>query len=165
LNEVWKDGLTELSGGQCAMLALSLILALLRFKPAPLYILDEVDAALDASNAQNIGKMLATHFHSSQFIIVSHKKEMWSNANVLFQVRCVDDVSSVTRIAGVSSRDREADIVAMRRSSDDTTTSTTDSTITSESSPAAKASVTTKKGKKRDHGKSEEERDHKKSRR
>jgi len=147
LNEVWKDGLTELSGGQCAMLALSLILALLRFKPAPLYILDEVDAALDASNAQNIGKMLATHFHSSQFIIVSHKKEMWSNANVLFQVRCVDDVSSVTRIAKTT-----------------TTTDSTSDADSSESSLAEKTSEATKKGKKRDHGKSEEELDHKKTR-
>ncbi len=40
--EVWKESLTELSGGQRSLLALSLILALLLFKPAPLYILDEV---------------------------------------------------------------------------------------------------------------------------
>lgn len=39
---VWKQSLTELSGGQRSLLALSLILALLLFKPAPLYILDEV---------------------------------------------------------------------------------------------------------------------------
>lgn len=39
---VWKDSLTELSGGQKSLLALSLILAMLLFKPAPIYILDEV---------------------------------------------------------------------------------------------------------------------------
>ena len=39
---VWKESLTELSGGQRSLLALSLILALLLFKPAPIYILDEV---------------------------------------------------------------------------------------------------------------------------
>jgi len=39
---VWKETLTELSGGQRSLLALSLILALLLFKPAPMYILDEV---------------------------------------------------------------------------------------------------------------------------
>jgi structural maintenance of chromosome 2 len=54
---VWKETLTELSGGQRSLLALSLILALLLFKPAPLYILDEVDAALDLSHTQNIGHM------------------------------------------------------------------------------------------------------------
>ena len=39
---VWKESLSELSGGQRSLLALSLILALLLFKPAPIYILDEV---------------------------------------------------------------------------------------------------------------------------
>lgn len=39
---VWKESLTELSGGQKSLLALSLILAMLLFKPAPIYILDEV---------------------------------------------------------------------------------------------------------------------------
>merc|ERR1719412_2856068 len=51
---VWKESLGELSGGQRSLVALSLILALLLFKPAPLYILDEVDAALDLSHTQNI---------------------------------------------------------------------------------------------------------------
>lgn len=39
---VWKQSLSELSGGQRSLLALSLILAMLLFKPAPIYILDEV---------------------------------------------------------------------------------------------------------------------------
>lgn len=43
---VWKQSLSELSGGQRSLLALSLILALLLFKPAPLYILDEVNQRL-----------------------------------------------------------------------------------------------------------------------
>ena len=43
---VWKQSLTELSGGQRSLLALSLILAMLLFKPAPIYILDEVRLVL-----------------------------------------------------------------------------------------------------------------------
>lgn len=54
----WKDSLSELSGGQRSLLALSLILALLKVKPAPVYILDEVDAALDLSHTQNIGMLV-----------------------------------------------------------------------------------------------------------
>ena len=46
----WKDSLSELSGGQRSLLALSFVLALLKYKPAPLYILDEIDAALDLSH-------------------------------------------------------------------------------------------------------------------
>lgn len=45
--DVWKETLSELSGGQRSLLALSFVLALLKYKPAPLYILDEIDAALD----------------------------------------------------------------------------------------------------------------------
>ena len=44
--DVWKDSLTELSGGQRSLLALSLILAMLLFKPAPIYILDEARSTL-----------------------------------------------------------------------------------------------------------------------
>ena len=63
-----KESLSELSGGQRSLLALSLVLSLLLFKPAPMYILDEVDAALDLSHTQNIGRMLRKHFGQSQFI-------------------------------------------------------------------------------------------------
>jgi structural maintenance of chromosome 2 len=96
-NGVWKEGLTELSGGQRSLLALSLILSLLLFKPAPMYILDEVDAALDLSHTQNIGMMLRTHFSTSQFIVVSLKEGMFNNANVIFRTRFVDGISMVTR--------------------------------------------------------------------
>lgn len=49
-NNMWKDGLSELSGGQRSLLALSFVLALLKYKPAPIYILDEIDAALDLAH-------------------------------------------------------------------------------------------------------------------
>jgi translation initiation factor RLI1 len=65
-NNTWKESLGELSGGQRSLVALSLVLAMLLFKPAPLYILDEVDAALDLSHTQNIGLMLRDHFRHSQ---------------------------------------------------------------------------------------------------
>ncbi|EDQ90224.1 uncharacterized protein MONBRDRAFT_18617 [Monosiga brevicollis MX1] len=97
--DVWKESLTELSGGQRSLVALSLILSLLLFKPAPLYILDEVDAALDLSHTQNIGQMLRTHFNKSQFIVVSLKDGMFNNANVLFKTKFVDGVSTVRRYA------------------------------------------------------------------
>ncbi|XP_013192741.2 structural maintenance of chromosomes protein 2 [Amyelois transitella] len=96
-NNTWKESLGELSGGQRSLVALSLVLAMLLFKPAPLYILDEVDAALDLSHTQNIGHMLKNHFKHSQFIIVSLKDGMFNNANVLFRTKFVDGMSSVQR--------------------------------------------------------------------
>merc|ERR1712138_327468 len=98
-NDVWKQSLTELSGGQRSLLALSLVLALLLFKPAPMYILDEIDSALDLSHTQNIGHMIRSHFPHSQFIIVSLKEGMFNNANVLFRTRFIDGTSTVARYA------------------------------------------------------------------
>jgi len=45
-----------------SLIALALIMSLLQFKPAPMYILDEVDAALDLSHTQNIGRLIKTRF-------------------------------------------------------------------------------------------------------
>lgn len=98
LGGVWKESLTELSGGQRSLTALALILALLKYRPAPFYILDEVDAALDLSHTQNIGNLLKKRFKSSQFIVVSLKEGMFTNANVLFKTKFRDGISSVERL-------------------------------------------------------------------
>lgn len=112
LGKVWKQSLTELSGGQryvspffrladydinCdrSLVALSLIMALLQFKPAPMYILDEVDAALDPSHTQNIGLLIKNRFKGSQFIVVSLKDGMFQNANRIFRTRFSEGTSMV----------------------------------------------------------------------
>ncbi|KAK0532787.1 Structural maintenance of chromosomes protein 2 [Tilletia horrida] len=99
LGEVWKQSLTELSGGQRSLIALSLIMSLLQFKPAPMYILDEIDAALDLSHTQHIGQLFKTRFSGSQFIVVSLKEGLFTNANVLFRARFRDGTSIVERVA------------------------------------------------------------------
>ncbi|NWH75213.1 SMC2 protein, partial [Piaya cayana] len=106
LGNSWKENLTELSGGQRSLVALSLILAMLLFKPAPIYILDEVDAALDLSHTQNIGQMLHAHFRHCQFIVVSLKDGMFNNANVLYTTRFVDGVSTVSRYSQPQRRNK-----------------------------------------------------------
>jgi structural maintenance of chromosome 2 len=107
LGGVWKQSLTELSGGQrypaqsntpSSLVALSLIMSLLQFKPAPMYILDEIDAALDLDHTQNIGQLFKNRFKGSQFIVVSLKEGMFTNANVLFRAKFRDGVSAVDRI-------------------------------------------------------------------
>lgn len=98
LGSVWKQSLTELSGGQRSLIALSLIMSLLQFKPAPMYILDEIDAALDLSHTQHIGQLFKHRFRGSQFIVVSLKEGLFTNANVLFRARFRDGTSVVERI-------------------------------------------------------------------
>jgi structural maintenance of chromosome 2 len=71
-----------------SLIALSLIIALLQFKPAPICILDEIDAALDLSRTQHIG---------AQFIVVSLKEGPLTNANMLFRTRFRDGTSVVER--------------------------------------------------------------------
>ena len=64
--DVWKESLTELSGGQRSLLALSLILAMLLFKPAPIYILDEVShlqppICISSAASQLLGPVVHGH--------------------------------------------------------------------------------------------------------
>lgn len=94
----WKKGLTELSGGQRSICALSLIFSLLKSRPSPLYILDEIDAALDASHTEAMGRMVQKEFQGSQFLVVSLKDGMYRNANALFQTYIREGTSGVSKI-------------------------------------------------------------------
>ncbi|KAI7903060.1 uncharacterized protein BX663DRAFT_434418 [Cokeromyces recurvatus] len=124
LGGVWKQSLTELSGGQRSLIALSLILSLLQFKPAPMYILDEVDAALDLSHTQNIGSLLRTRFKGSQFLVVSLKDGMFNNANVLFKTRFKDGTSVVERTTPYRKEREEATSRKRGRADKDTRNTT-----------------------------------------
>ncbi|KAJ9114125.1 hypothetical protein QFC20_001641 [Naganishia adeliensis] len=102
LGQVWKQSLTELSGGQRSLIALSLIMAISRFKPAPIYIFDEIDAALDLNMTSNLGRLFGTRFKGTQFVIVSLKEGLFTGANVLFKARFRDGTSIVERVANRS---------------------------------------------------------------
>jgi structural maintenance of chromosome 2 len=63
-----------------------------------LYILDEIDAAMDASNTQYIGQFIQKAFpKKAQFVIVSLKNELFSNANRIYKATLVNRVSQVTK--------------------------------------------------------------------
>ena len=94
--------MTSLIRFHSSLIALSLIMSLLQFKPAPMYILDEIDAALDLSHTQHIGQLFRTRFKGSQFIVVSLKEGLFTNANVLFRTRFRDGTSIVERTANRS---------------------------------------------------------------
>ena len=66
-----------------------------------MYILDEVDAALDLSHTQNIGRLIKTRFKGSQFIVVSLKDGMFQNANRVFKTRFAEG-TSVVQVMGPS---------------------------------------------------------------
>ena len=63
-----------------------------------------MDAALDLSHTQNIGRMIKKYFPFAQFIVVSLKEGMFNNANVIFRTRFVDGTSTVSRTANATAR-------------------------------------------------------------
>jgi chromosome segregation protein len=86
--------LTALSGGERAMTAAALIFALIATKPAPFYLLDEVDAALDDANIDRFCAMVREFAAESQMLIVTHNKKTMEMADRIYGV--------TTRDAGVS---------------------------------------------------------------
>lgn len=76
--------LNLLSGGEKSMVALSVLFSILRVKPIPLVILDEVEAPLDISNVIRFAKYIKSFTNNTQFIIVTHRIGTMENCDVLF---------------------------------------------------------------------------------
>lgn len=74
-----------MSGGEKTMTAIALMFAVLKTKPTPFCILDEVEAALDDSNIDRFARYLR-NFHDIQFAIVTHQKATMEHADVLYGV-------------------------------------------------------------------------------
>ncbi|HEV2490058.1 MAG TPA: chromosome segregation protein SMC [Candidatus Acidoferrales bacterium] len=75
-----------LSGGEKAMTALALLIAVFRFQPSPFCILDEVDAPLDEANVGRFNRMLLDMGEQTQFIIVTHNRKTMEMGSVLYGV-------------------------------------------------------------------------------
>lgn len=73
-----------LSGGQRALLGFALLMAFLKYSPSPIYILDEIDAALDLEHTHKISRSLREDFSGSQFIIISLHEKMFTNADSIY---------------------------------------------------------------------------------
>ena len=75
-----------LSGGEKALTAIALLFSVLRAKPAPFYVLDEIEAALDDINIQRFGRFLKEFSLGSQFILITHRKGTMEFAQALYGV-------------------------------------------------------------------------------
>ena len=75
-----------LSGGEKALTALALLLAIFRFQPSPFCILDEVDAPLDEANVGRFTAMIQEMARHNQFILITHNKKTMEMAPVLYGV-------------------------------------------------------------------------------
>lgn len=78
--------LALLSGGERALTAITLLFAILKIRPVPFSVLDEVEAALDESNVSRFARYLRKFSRETQFIIVTHRKNTMEEADVLYGV-------------------------------------------------------------------------------
>jgi len=75
-----------LSGGEKALAALALLIAIFRYRPSPFCILDEVDAPLDEANVGRFNRMLDDMSGQTQFIVVTHNRKTMEMGSVLYGV-------------------------------------------------------------------------------
>jgi chromosome segregation protein len=75
-----------LSGGEKALTALSLLVGIFQFQPAPFCILDEVDAPLDETNVGRFAKLIHEMSVSTQFVVITHSKRTMAQADVIYGV-------------------------------------------------------------------------------
>jgi len=75
-----------LSGGERALTAIALLFAILKLRPSPFCLLDEIEAALDESNVYRLSRYLNTLQNNIQFIMVTHRKGTMENAGALYGV-------------------------------------------------------------------------------
>jgi len=80
------QNMTLLSGGEKSLTAMAVIFAILRIKPLPFCLFDEVEAALDDSNVEIVDKYLKKLSNETQFILITHKKPTMEYAEALFGV-------------------------------------------------------------------------------
>ena len=92
-----------LSGGEKTFTAISLLFAILKSRPVPFCILDEVEAALDEANVDSFGKYLHLMKQKTQFIIITHKKRTMEYVDLLYGITMQE--SGVSKLVSVRLED------------------------------------------------------------
>jgi len=95
-----------LSGGEKALTALSLLVGIFQFQPAPFCVLDEVDAPLDETNVGRFANLIAEMSATTQFVVITHSKRTMQMADVIYGVTMQEP--GVSKIVSVNLGRREA---------------------------------------------------------
>jgi len=90
------QNISLLSGGEKALTAIAILLSLMRVRPAPFCILDEIDAALDDINVTRFAEYLKEYATGTQFILITHKRGTMEVSNMLYGVTMQEKGVSIT---------------------------------------------------------------------
>ncbi|MBO8176499.1 MAG: chromosome segregation protein SMC [Bacillus sp. (in: Bacteria)] len=93
------QNLALLSGGERALTAIALLFSILKVRPVPFCVLDEVEAALDEANVYRFSKFLKQFSKETQFIVITHRKGTMEEADVLYGVTMQE--SGVSKMVSV----------------------------------------------------------------
>lgn len=93
------QNLSLLSGGERALTAIALLFSILKVRPVPFCVLDEVEAALDEANVFRFAQYLKKYSHETQFIVITHRKGTMEEADVLYGVTMQE--SGVSKLVSV----------------------------------------------------------------
>lgn len=88
----------QLSGGQKTAVAIALIIAIQRADPAPFYLFDELDAALDSQLRNSLAAVISRSSERAQFIMTTFKPELCQNASKLFEVKFKNKASTIKQV-------------------------------------------------------------------
>lgn len=97
------QNLTLLSGGEKALTAIAILFAILKLRPMPFCLLDEIEAALDDANVERFAKYLHNFAESTQFIVITHRKPTMELADSLYGVTMEEE--GVSKIVSVKLSD------------------------------------------------------------
>ncbi len=99
--------LSLLSGGERALTAIGLLFALLKVKPSPFCILDEIEASLDDANVSRFAQYIHRLADSTQFLVISHRKGTMEAADVLYGITMEE--SGVSKLLSVQLEGQDKD--------------------------------------------------------
>lgn len=86
----WRN-ISNLSGGEKTLSSLALVFALHKYKPTPLYVMDEIDAALDFRNVSIVANYIKDRTKNAQFVVISLRNNMFELAQQLVGIYKVDN--------------------------------------------------------------------------